>query len=90
MSSQETKTTTASFSGVLFDFDGTLVDSTPAIIKHWHKYALFSFHSLKSEVFNSFVTTDLDSNVLKLTGAIGTWLTNAELAKKLVSIQMSS
>ncbi|PHH82679.1 hypothetical protein CDD83_3193 [Cordyceps sp. RAO-2017] len=26
----------ASFSGFLFDLDGTLVDSTAAIVKHWH------------------------------------------------------
>jgi glycerol 3-phosphatase-1 len=25
------------FDGLLFDFDGTIVDSTEAIIKHWHK-----------------------------------------------------
>ena len=24
--------------GVLTDFDGTIIDSTDAIIKHWHKY----------------------------------------------------
>ncbi|KAJ9616775.1 DL-glycerol-3-phosphatase [Cladophialophora chaetospira] len=23
--------------GLLFDFDGTIIDSTPAIVKHWHK-----------------------------------------------------
>jgi len=26
-----------SFDGLLFDFDGTIVDSTEAIVKHWHK-----------------------------------------------------
>ncbi|KAL1954478.1 hypothetical protein VTO42DRAFT_1154 [Malbranchea cinnamomea] len=26
-----------SFDGLLFDFDGTIVDSTDAIVKHWHK-----------------------------------------------------
>jgi len=26
----------ASFSGFLFDMDGTIIDSTPAIVKHWH------------------------------------------------------
>ena len=26
-----------SFDGLLFDFDGTLIDSTEAIVKHWHK-----------------------------------------------------
>lgn len=25
------------FDGLLFDMDGTIVDSTPAIVKHWHK-----------------------------------------------------
>ncbi|KAJ5568729.1 hypothetical protein N7450_011215 [Penicillium hetheringtonii] len=28
---------TVSFDGILSDFDGTIVDSTDAIIKHWHK-----------------------------------------------------
>ena len=28
---------TQSFSGVLLDMDGTIVDSTDAIVKHWHK-----------------------------------------------------
>ncbi|PGG96371.1 hypothetical protein AJ79_09611 [Helicocarpus griseus UAMH5409] len=26
-----------SFDGLLFDFDGTIVDSTDAIVKHWHR-----------------------------------------------------
>lgn len=26
-----------SFAGLLFDMDGTLIDSTDAIVKHWHK-----------------------------------------------------
>lgn len=29
-----------SFDGFLFDMDGTIIDSTPAVIKHWHTYAL--------------------------------------------------
>ncbi|KAG6031822.1 hypothetical protein E4U41_007437 [Claviceps citrina] len=29
----------ASFSGFLFDMDGTIIDSTPAIVKHWHTTA---------------------------------------------------
>ncbi|KAK2612437.1 DL-glycerol-3-phosphatase [Conoideocrella luteorostrata] len=28
-----------SFSGFLFDMDGTIIDSTTAIVKHWHKTA---------------------------------------------------
>ena len=31
-----------SFAGLLFDMDGTIVDSTDAIVKHWHKLALSS------------------------------------------------
>lgn len=27
------------FAGILFDLDGTIVDSTDAIVKHWHKSA---------------------------------------------------
>lgn len=27
-----------SFSGVLFDMDGTIIDSTDAVVKHWYKY----------------------------------------------------
>ena len=30
-------TETHSFAGILFDLDGTIVDSTNAIVKHWHK-----------------------------------------------------
>lgn len=26
------------FDGLLFDNDGTIIDSTDAIVKHWHKY----------------------------------------------------
>jgi glycerol 3-phosphatase-1 len=26
-----------SFHGILSDFDGTIIDSTDAIVKHWHK-----------------------------------------------------
>lgn len=25
------------FDGLLFDMDGTIIDSTPAVIKHWHR-----------------------------------------------------
>ena len=32
------KPETVQFSGILFDMDGTIVDSTGAIEKHWHKY----------------------------------------------------
>ncbi|KAJ2980038.1 hypothetical protein NQ176_g2887 [Zarea fungicola] len=28
-----------SFAGFLWDMDGTIIDSTPAIVKHWHSYA---------------------------------------------------
>ncbi|KAL9136066.1 MAG: hypothetical protein Q9175_002734 [Cornicularia normoerica] len=28
---------TRDFAGILFDMDGTIVDSTDAIVKHWHK-----------------------------------------------------
>ena len=27
---------TRTFDGLLLDFDGTIVDSTAAIVKHWH------------------------------------------------------
>ncbi|KAJ5098857.1 Glycerol-1-phosphate phosphohydrolase 2 [Penicillium argentinense] len=30
-------TETVTFDGILSDFDGTIVDSTNAIVKHWHK-----------------------------------------------------
>jgi len=29
---------TITVDGVLTDFDGTIIDSTEAIVKHWHKY----------------------------------------------------
>ena len=28
---------TVSFAGILSDMDGTIIDSTDAIVKHWHK-----------------------------------------------------
>lgn len=28
---------TVKFSGLLFDMDGTIIESTAAIVKHWHK-----------------------------------------------------
>jgi glycerol-1-phosphatase len=28
------------FSGLLFDMDGTIIDSTEAVVKHWHRFAL--------------------------------------------------
>ena len=34
----QTKFESASFDGFLFDMDGTIIDSTPAVIKHWHTY----------------------------------------------------
>lgn len=34
---------THAFDGLLFDFDGTIVDSTDAIVKHWHRFMLFIF-----------------------------------------------
>lgn len=26
------------FVGILFDMDGTIIDSTAAVVKHWQKY----------------------------------------------------
>lgn len=34
-----------SFAGFLFDMDGTIIDSTPAIVKHWHKYVPCTTHT---------------------------------------------
>ena len=28
------------FSGLLFDMDGTIIDSTEAVVEHWHRLAL--------------------------------------------------
>lgn len=36
---------THSFDGLLFDFDGTVVDSTDAIVRHWHQSVLQSVGS---------------------------------------------
>jgi len=30
----------ASFDGLLFDMDGTIIDSTEAVVQHWHTYVL--------------------------------------------------
>ncbi len=28
---------TVTFDGLLFDMDGTIIDSTPAVVKHWER-----------------------------------------------------
>lgn len=33
-----------SFAGFLWDMDGTIIDSTPAIVKHWHTYVALPVH----------------------------------------------
>lgn len=35
------------FAGILFDMDGTIVDSTDAIVKHWYVVpnGVFQFHT---------------------------------------------
>ena len=33
---------------LLFDMDGTIVDSTDAIVKHWHKYVLLGSTTCKT------------------------------------------
>lgn len=38
----------ATFAGFLWDMDGTIIDSTPAIVKHWHTYAICSLASAGS------------------------------------------
>jgi hypothetical protein len=37
----------ADFDGILFDMDGTLVDSTSAVVKHWHTWVLSGRHQKK-------------------------------------------
>ena len=36
------------FDGFLFDMDGTIIDSTQAVIKHWHTYAQSRLSPLNS------------------------------------------
>jgi glycerol 3-phosphatase-1 len=31
---------TVAFDGLLFDMDGTIIDSTPAVVKHWERSRL--------------------------------------------------
>jgi beta-phosphoglucomutase-like phosphatase (HAD superfamily) len=37
------------FSALLFDMDGTIIDSTEAVVKNWHRFVfqldLFPFHA---------------------------------------------
>jgi len=46
------------FSGLLFDMDGTIIDSTEAVVKHWHRFALqlnllqFPANSVKNLTFD--------------------------------------
>jgi hypothetical protein len=49
-----------SFSGFLFDMDGTIIDSTPAIVKHWHTYVTITsllFSTCAKHILNLFVST---------------------------------
>lgn len=32
--------TRVTFSGLLFDMDGTIIDSTEAVVQHWTRYEL--------------------------------------------------
>ena len=34
------------FAGILFDLDGTLIDSTDAIVKHWHRQVCTRYPSM--------------------------------------------
>ena len=43
-------TETHSFAGILFDLDGTIVDSTNAIAKHWHKWVAAPSDTLVYEI----------------------------------------
>jgi hypothetical protein len=39
---------TVNLSGFLFDMDGTIIDSTEAVEKHWHRFELrFCFHNYR-------------------------------------------
>jgi len=31
-----------SFTGLLFDMDGTIIDSTEAVVKHWNAYVFLA------------------------------------------------
>ncbi len=37
---------TVTVKGILFDMDGTIIDSTSAIVKHWHKFVSTSFNKV--------------------------------------------
>ena len=40
------------FAGILLDMDGTIVDSTDAIVKHWHKFVLLGSPTRKRCIVN--------------------------------------
>ena len=40
------------FAGILLDMDGTIVDSTDAIVKHWHKYVLLGSSTCERCIVN--------------------------------------
>ena len=39
------------FAGILLDMDGTIVDSTDAIVKHWHKYEYILLGSARHTMY---------------------------------------
>ena len=36
---------TVAFDGLLFDMDGTIIDSTAAVVKHWERFTCLVLHS---------------------------------------------
>lgn len=44
---------THTFAGILLDMDGTIVDSTDAIVKHWHKCILLG-HALSMRCISAY------------------------------------
>ena len=54
---------TITFDGVLFDMDGTVIDSTAAVEKHWHLYVDKPRSVLHSQYSVYFVSSALEITV---------------------------
>jgi beta-phosphoglucomutase-like phosphatase (HAD superfamily) len=39
------------FAALLFDMDGTIIDSTDAVVKHWHRYVWAFWRFLILELY---------------------------------------
>lgn len=50
------------FAGLLFDMDGTIIDSTEAVVKHWHRYISISLPGSETSLTSSSIGKELGAD----------------------------